>query len=187
MLEKIREGSQGLAAKMILGLVILTFALAGIGSYLGNTAAQPAAIVNGEEISQTAFQQKYDSNRSRMEQQFGQMFAQLAADEAYMKTFREGVLDQLVNEELQSQLAQSIGLRISDDKIKDIIRNMPEFQVDNQFNNERYLSVLRQVGYQTSSFRDYLQVENTRRQVSQAIAGTDFSLDSEVKIKVIRR
>ena len=181
MLEKIREGSQGLAAKMILGLVILTFALAGIGSYLGNTAAQPAAIVNGEEISQTAFQQKYDSNRSRMEQQFGQMFAQLAADEAYMKTFREGVLDQLVNEELQSQLAQSIGLRISDDKIKDIIRNMPEFQVDNQFNNERYLSVLRQVGYQTSSFRDYLQVENTRRQVSQAIAGTDFSLDSEVK------
>jgi peptidyl-prolyl cis-trans isomerase D len=179
MLEKIREGSQGWLAKAILGIVILTFALAGIGSYLGNSSAQPAALVNGEEISQTAFDQKYQSNRSRMEQQFGQMFAQLAADEAYMKTFREGVLDQLINEELQTQLADSIGLRTSDDKIKKLIREMPEFQVDGKFDNERYLLMLRQVGYQPSSFRDYLQVETTRRQVAQAIATTDFSLASE--------
>jgi peptidyl-prolyl cis-trans isomerase D len=179
MLEKIREGSQGFIAKAILGIVILTFALAGIGSYLGNTAAQPAATVNGEDISQTAFEQKYQSNRARMEQQFGQMFAQLSADDAYMKTFREGVLDQLINEELQTQLAQSIGLRTSDEKIKKLIREMPEFQVDGQFDNERYLLMLRQVGYQPSSFRDYLQVETTRRQVAQAIATTDFSLPSE--------
>ncbi|MFT6903217.1 MAG: peptidyl-prolyl cis-trans isomerase D, partial [Colwellia sp.] len=33
MLENIREGSQGWIAKSILGLVILTFALAGIGTY----------------------------------------------------------------------------------------------------------------------------------------------------------
>jgi peptidyl-prolyl cis-trans isomerase D len=180
MLEKIREGSQGFTAKVILGTVILTFALAGIGSYLGNTSTPPAATVNGEEITQTAFDQKYQSNRARMEQQFGQMFAQLAADETYMRNFREGVLDQLVSEELQSQLADSMGMYTSDNEIIDTIRNMPEFQVDNKFDNERYRTVLRQVGYQTSSFRDYLRVENTRRQMSQAIAGTDFSLAFEV-------
>ncbi len=38
MLEKIRDGSQGMIAKVILGFVILTFALAGVGSYLGNTS-----------------------------------------------------------------------------------------------------------------------------------------------------
>ena len=43
MLEKIRDGSQGMIAKVILGFVILTFALAGVGSYLGNTSEVPVA------------------------------------------------------------------------------------------------------------------------------------------------
>ena len=50
MLEKIREGSQGPVAKIILGAVILSFALAGIGSYLGQTTEQPVAEVNGKPI-----------------------------------------------------------------------------------------------------------------------------------------
>jgi peptidyl-prolyl cis-trans isomerase D len=180
MLEKIRDGSQGWIAKTILGIVILTFALAGIGSYLGNSSVPAAAIVNGEEISKTAYDQKYQANRARMEQQFGQMFAQLAADDSYMNTFKEGVLDQLIAEELQTQLAESIGLRISNEKIKDMIRKMPEFQTDGKFDNDRYLQVLRQAGYQTSAFRDYMRVDTTRRQVAQSIATTDFSLTSEV-------
>ena len=44
MLEKIREGSQGPVAKIILGAVILSFALAGIGSYLGQTTEQPVEV-----------------------------------------------------------------------------------------------------------------------------------------------
>ena len=34
MLERIREGSQSFAAKAVLVLIILTFALAGVGSYV---------------------------------------------------------------------------------------------------------------------------------------------------------
>ena len=181
MLEKMREGSQGVLAKVVLGFIIVTFALAGIGGYLGGSSEIPAAIVNGEEISKTDFDQAYQNERGRMESQFGQMFEQLAADENYMKTFREGVLDKLINDELQNQLANNVGLRVSDAQIKDIIRKMPEFQVDGRFDNERYLALLRQAGYQTSSFRDYLRVETTRRQLAQAIATTDFSLAAEVK------
>ena len=180
MLERIREGSQGVTAKVILGLVILTFAFAGIGGYFGNSGAAPVAVVNGEEISRQAFEQKYQNNRARMEQQFGNMFATLAADENYMRNFREGVLDQLVSEQLQTQMADEIGLYTSDEKIIDTIRNMPEFQVDGQFDNDRYRMVLRQVGYQVPAFRDYLRVENTRRQISQALMSSDFFLDGEV-------
>jgi peptidyl-prolyl cis-trans isomerase D len=49
MLERIREGSQGVTAKIVLGLVILSFALAGIGSYLGSPNDQPVAVVNGQK------------------------------------------------------------------------------------------------------------------------------------------
>lgn len=181
MLEKMREGSQGLLAKVILGFIMVTFALAGIGSYLGRASDVAAAVVNGEEISKRDFDQAYNSERSKMERQFGKMFAQLAADENYMKTFRDGVLDKLINDKLQSQMAENVGLRVSDSKIKQTIREMQEFQVDGKFDNARYLALLRQAGFQSSSFRDYLRVETTRRQLAQAIATTNFSLDSEIK------
>ena len=76
MLENIREGSQGWIAKSILGLVILTFALAGIGTYT-NSVDTSVADVNGEKISQDAFNKAYQAQRNRMAQQFGDMFETL--------------------------------------------------------------------------------------------------------------
>ena len=109
MLEKIREGSQGLAAKIILGLVILSFALAGIGGYLGQTTEQPVAEVNGIQISQTEFSRAFENERARLEQQFGEYFAQIAADPNYMAQIRNGVIDRLVQQELQNQLELQLG------------------------------------------------------------------------------
>ncbi|MFT4928496.1 MAG: peptidyl-prolyl cis-trans isomerase D, partial [Phenylobacterium sp.] len=140
MLERMREGSQGIMAKVVLGFIILTFALAGIGGYLGGGTDVPAATVNGEDISRADFDRAYQSQRARMEQQFGEMFGQLAANETYMTKFREDILDGLISETLQTQMANSVGLRISDSKIKDIIRNMPGFQVAGRFDNDRYIS-----------------------------------------------
>ncbi|WP_199611459.1 SurA N-terminal domain-containing protein [Flocculibacter collagenilyticus] len=181
MLERIREGSQGVAAKIVLGFVIITFALAGIGSYLGQSSDVPVAIVNGENINQAQFEQAYQNERARMEQQFGQMFSQLAADESYMEKFRQGVVDRLINDLLQDQAAKELGLRVSDEAIKESIVKMPEFQLDGKFDNDRYLAVLRQAGFQPSAFRDYLRTEMTRRQLGQAVAVTSFALEGEVK------
>ncbi|MGL4613755.1 MAG: SurA N-terminal domain-containing protein, partial [Shewanella sp.] len=75
MLEKIRDGSQGVIAKGILVLVILSFAFAGVSSYLGSTTDVPAAEVNGDPITKAELEQAYQSERSRMEQQLGEMFA----------------------------------------------------------------------------------------------------------------
>jgi len=48
MLERIREGSQGPLAMTIVGLIIVSFAVTGVGSYLGSSSTQAAATVNGE-------------------------------------------------------------------------------------------------------------------------------------------
>ena len=50
MLENIREKSQGGIAKTILGLIILTFAVAGIGNY-SNSVDTSVAEVNGQKIT----------------------------------------------------------------------------------------------------------------------------------------
>jgi peptidyl-prolyl cis-trans isomerase D len=176
MLEDIRESSQGLTAKIILGLIILTFAVAGIGSYT-NSVDTSVATVNGEKISQQAFNKAYQAQRGRMAQQFGEMFETLSNDENYMSNFRQGILDSLINEKLIDQSAYDLAIRVSDERLKESIRTMPEFQVDGTFDNNRYLAIINQAGfYQSSDFRDYLRVEMTRRQLSQALVATEFNL-----------
>ena len=176
MLENIREGSQGWIAKTILGLVILTFALAGIGSYT-NSVDTSVAEVNGENISQNDFNKAYQAQRNRMEQQFGNMFETLSANRDYMANFRKGVLDNLINEKLIDQNIENLAIRVSDERLKQTIREMSEFQVDGVFDNDRYLAIINQAGFfQASDFRDYLRVEMTRRQLSQALVSSEFNL-----------
>ena len=181
MLEKIREGSQGPVAKVILGAVILSFALAGIGSYLGQTTEQPVAEVNGIKISQTEFSRAFQNERSRLEQQFGEYFTQIAADPTYMAQIRQGVIDRLVQQELQSQLAAELGLRVSDDSVRKTILELPYFKIGDKFNNDRYLQVIRQMNFQPDAFREYLRDDMTRSQLVSAVAGTDFALQNELK------
>lgn len=176
MLESIREKSQGLVSKVILGLVILTFAVAGIGSY-NNTVDTSVAEVNGESISQNDFNKAFQSQRNRMAQQYGDMFETLTADSNYMANFRNGVLDNLINERLIDQNAAAMSIRVSDEQLKETIVSMPEFQVNGTFDNNRYLAMINQAGfYQSSDFRDYLRVQMTRRQLSQALVVSEFSL-----------
>ncbi|TMM46791.1 SurA N-terminal domain-containing protein [Colwellia ponticola] len=184
MLEDIREKSQGLTAKIILGLIILTFAVAGVGSY-SNSVDTSVATVNGEAISQQDFNKAYQAQRSRMAQQFGDMFDTLSNDENYMANFRQGVLDNLINEKLIDQNSEALAIRVSDLRLKETIRQMPEFQVDGAFDNNRYLAIINQAGFfQSSDFRDYLRVEMTRRQLSQALIATEFNLPYQEKLQL---
>lgn len=181
MLEKIREGAQGTIAKSILVLVILSFAFTGVSSYLGSSTETPAATVNGEEIPQSALEQAYQNEKARMEQQLGEMFETLAADDNYLRSIKQGVLERLIADKLLDQTATSLGLRVSDEQIKQAIVDEPAFQTDGKFDNERYLAILRQLGYQTNSFRDMMRVDMTRRQLLNALVGSEFVLPTESK------
>ena len=184
MLENIRESSQGMTAKIILGVIILTFAVAGLGSYT-NSADTSVATVNGEAISQQEFDKAYQAQRNRMAQQFGDMFDTLSNDASYMANFRQGVVDNLINERLIDQNANELAIRVSDELLKKTIREMPEFQVDGAFDNNRYLAIINQSGFfQSSNFRDYLRVEMTRRQLSQALVATEFNLPYQEKLQL---
>jgi peptidyl-prolyl cis-trans isomerase D len=181
MLERIREGSQGPWAMGILALVILSFVFAGVGSYINSSATGAAATVNGEDIGLNELERAYQNERARMESQFGEAFATLASDTGYLQNFRQGILDRLIGEKLLDQAAQELGLRVSDEQIKTAIVGMQEFQLDGKFDNDRYLAILRQAGFQTNNFRDYMRVDMVRRQLSQSLMGTEFALPSEAK------
>ncbi|MDR8523235.1 SurA N-terminal domain-containing protein [Shewanella fidelis] len=181
MLEKIREGSQGVIAKSILILVILSFAFTGVSSYLGSSTEVAAATVNGEEISNSALEQAYQNERSRLEQQLGDMFATLAADDNYMQSVKQSVLERLVADKLLDQNAAELGLRVSDEQIKAAILAEPAFQTDGVFDNDRYLTILRGLGYQANTFRDMMRTDMTRRQLVATLVGSEFVLPGEAE------
>lgn len=181
MLEKIREGSKGIVAQVILGLVILTFAVSGVSSYFANNSDQSVAVVNGEEISREKFEQSYQNERARMQQQFGDMFSSLAADPEYMNNFRNSVLERLIDETLMKQQADALGLKISDALLKKTITEMTEFQVDGVFNNERYNALLRQNNLTPNQFGDILREQFSRNQLMVGLAGSEFALPGELK------
>lgn len=180
MLEKIREGSQGPIVKVILGVIIVAFALTGVNAYLGGSADVYVAKVNGAEISRAEFDRAYQNQRSRMQEQFGEMFDMLAADDAYMGQLRAGALEELIEEKLAVEFAKDLGMQLSADALRDIIRTMPEFQVNGQFNNDVYTRTLMMLGMSSAQFVDYMENQIIRMLALQGAFSSEFALPTEV-------
>ncbi len=56
-----------------------------------------------------------------MQQQLGDQFSELAANEGYMQQMRRQVLSQLIDNALLDQYAKKLGLGISDEQVKKAI------------------------------------------------------------------
>ncbi|MBC7005598.1 peptidylprolyl isomerase [Photobacterium sp. BZF1] len=180
MMERMREGASSIWVKIILGLIILSFVFAGVGSYLAGGSEQVAAKVDDREISQREFEMAYQNERNRMQAQLGDYFSTLMGDPAYVQQFRRSVLDRMVNDLLIEQRANELGLRISDQQVRQTIVSMPEFQRDGVFDNEQYNALLRRSGLTPDMFAESMRTDLLRQQLLLAIQGSDFALGNEV-------
>lgn len=179
MLERIREGSQSYTAKAILVLIILTFALAGVGGYITGDTEDAVAKVNGEEISRSDYDRAYENERSRLQEQFGDMFSAITSDPDYMRNLRSGVLEQLIEQELLVQYAEDNGMRVGPEQVKAAIRDISQFRTAGQFDNDVYLMALRNAGYSPESFAKVMQQDMTRNQLLRGLSATEFVLEPE--------
>jgi peptidyl-prolyl cis-trans isomerase D len=182
MLDKMREGSQGPVAKTILVVIILSFALAGVSSYLGGSNVAVAVLVNDQEISQSSVDQAYQNERARLQEQYGEQFDLLASNPNFAQQVRAQATQGLISEALIAQAINDMGLRVGDEQIKNEIRNMAEFQLDGKFNNEQYLAMLRRASYTPAQFSESLKSDLARRQLLQMLVGSEFVLPTEVDI-----
>ncbi|NUW66730.1 peptidylprolyl isomerase [Vibrio coralliilyticus] len=181
MMDRLREGVNSIAVKIILGLIILSFVFAGVGSYIVGGSNNSAAKVGNVEIGRGEFEQAYQNERNRMQAQLGDYFSTLLADPNYVESFRKSVLDRMINDLLLEQHAESLGLRVSDSQVRSMIVDMPQFQVDGKFDQEIYQASLRRAGFSPDSFAEYLRRDLVRNQLLTAIQASDFSLEGEVE------
>lgn len=180
MLQAIRDGSKGVTAKIIVGLIILTFALFGIESIVALGGGEDApAEVNGEEITEYQVQQMVQMQKRRLQAQFGENFdPSMIKDEM----LRESALESLINEALFKQAATNSGVYFSDEAIDKIILQSPEFQVNGQFNRDSYDLALRSAGFTRSTYRELLRTSLSTQQAQNAWQGSSFATPYEAKL-----
>lgn len=181
MLENIREGLKGPWAIIIVALIVISFVFTGVGSYLGSNVSDAVAIVNDEEIGQQQLEIAVSNERNRMESQFGEAVSTLFESDEYFAEFRQGILERIINEKLIAQKANELGLRVSDAQVKEAILQFPQFQVAGQFSNEVYQSSIRRAGYNADQFAEFMRVQMTQEQLTQALLGSSISSTKAVE------
>lgn len=181
MMERMREGASGVAVKVILGVIILSFVFTGVSGYIGSGANSSAAKVGNDEISRGDFEREYQNQRNQMQAQLGDYFSNLLADQNYLNNFRKSVLDRMIDDKLLERHAESLGLRVSDAQVRQQIFEFPQFQLEGKFDEDIYQATLRRAGFTAHSFSENLRKSILREQLRNAIEGTDFSLAGEVE------
>lgn len=178
MLQNIRDKTSGWIAYVIIGLISIPFALWGINSYLGGGAQQPAAIVNGTEITPQQLDYAYARYRDRLSQVFGGTIPAAFDNEV---TLKEQVLTQMIEEQVLRSYVQDRGFRVGDQKLFENIQSMPAFQQDGRFNKELYRNQLASQGYQPAGFEQELRSSSEMRQINQALSATAFILPKQIE------
>ena len=179
MLQSIRDNSQGIVAKIIVGLIAVTFALFGVESLVSLTAGSNApATVNGVEISQQELYQGVQLQRRQMLSQMGDDADPALLDENRISNM---VLDSLVDQTILLQSAEAQGLDYTDAMIDQMIVSTKDFQVDGKFNRAQFESVLRGAGFSPLMYRQLVRKEKITEQERIAYLLSAFSLKPEIQ------
>src|SRR5690606_31855297 len=179
MLQNIRDNSQSWIAKTIVGLIVVLMAFTGFEAIVNSGSNRNnAALVNGAEITLDQLTQAADMQRRQLQQQLGKDFDASLLDD---KLLRESALKGLIDRQLLLQGAADAGFAFSDAAIDQLILLTPEFQVDGQFNADRFDQVIRQMGFDRLRFRQMLREEMLIGQLRAGLAGSAFVTDAEIK------
>ncbi|WP_019896463.1 SurA N-terminal domain-containing protein [Hydrogenovibrio halophilus] len=169
MLQSIRDHAQGWIAWVIVGLIILTFALFGIDQYAKGDKIVTVAEVNGEDVSAREFLTLYQQQKARLKNQFGDMYDQVVDDDE----LREQVMDALIESVVVRQWAQDHNMIVSDQQLSATIQSAEVFQKDGQFDQQTYQNILMRNGLNVARFeqqqRQHL-IETQNRQLTMSSA-----------------
>ena len=188
MLDRMRQHRSWL--KWSLALVVLSFVIFYIPEFLRSTGAdagagETIASVAGHEITAGEFRRAYQAQLQAYRSSYGgnmseQLLKQLGVDQQ--------ILQQLVEERAALAEAERLGIRASDEEVRQRIFAMPAFQENGAFIGEqRYQQLLRmqRPPLSASDFEDSVRrsvaVEKLRATVTEWLSVADPELEQEYR------
>ena len=176
LIQRLRDGSDGILAKVIIGLIIIVFGLFGFGSITTFLAPVPkVATVNGEEVTQQAMEIAVERNR-RLLQARGSTPDQINEDE-----LRDNVLRNLISREILSQATDEFDLYYSDALLDGEIIASEVFKVGGVFDPDQFQNVIRSAGYTPLLYRDEMRTDSLFGQMLAGIGESAFVTEAESK------
>lgn len=179
MLQKMRDKSQGLLAKIIIGAVVVTLTMFGFGAFTAFVSNDPpVASVNGDDITRDELRLETERQRQRILNQMGEGADPDLID---MASLSGSVLDNLINRSLMRQAADDMNLAVSDAEVDRFIRENPQFQVDGRYDPAMVERVLRSIGHTPMSFRHDFKDSLRMAQLNEAVVDTGLVIDWELR------
>ncbi len=179
MLQELRDKSTGMIAKIIIGFIIIIFALFGTEAlFEKNADASRVISVNGEKITETDILRGIQNRKQQIISRYGESVpAEYLTDEK----LRQPVVDGLIQRSLLAQVAKKGGFAANSVSINKDITDSPAFQEGGVFSNERFLQLLRYQGLTPATYQKAVAEDTLINQLQFAIANTSFVTPTELK------
>ncbi|WP_420550601.1 SurA N-terminal domain-containing protein [Litorivicinus lipolyticus] len=180
MLQNIRDNSTGIGAKILVGLIALTFLITGGLSAIQFGGGEPeVAVVNDRPITEREFLRALDQQRRQA--------LQFVSDPALIdeSQLRASVMRQLVESTAVLTQAEARGMSFSDGQLDNVLLQTPEFQIDGQFDSNRFDQVIGQLGYSRTGFREWMKTRVIADQLNQGLASSAFAAPATVSAAML--
>ena len=138
MLNTLRQNAGSWIIKFLLLAIVVVFIFWGVGSF-NSTREGRVALVNGQTISAEEYNKAYFMAVENLKYQMG---GQLDNSLIEMLNVKEQVLTELINNKLLTEEAERLKFNVTNEDLVASIRNIPIFQNNGTFDNNRYRMVL---------------------------------------------
>lgn len=172
MLQSIRDNSQGVIAKIIIGFIIGLMALFGAESIVGGfLGGNDAASVNGEEITEQELAVSLQN-----------LMASLGAGVADFdeQLLRDVALGQLIDDKLLLQAANDARMVISPTSIDREIVNTAQFQIGGRFDQDLARRTMAAQGFSAQTYRAAVAERMLMGQLVNAYSSTAFVTQDDI-------
>jgi peptidyl-prolyl cis-trans isomerase D len=177
MLDVLRRNAGSWAIKIILTFIALTFIWWGVGSY-SQSRRDVAATVGGEKISLAELAETTE----RLEKTYREVYGNaLTPEMARELNLRKQALDTLIRRKLLLAEAKKMGLSASSEEVRREIAATPAFQVDGEFREDRYRSILSYNRVSPADYETSRQQEITVRKLEGLLSASARVTPSEAR------
>jgi peptidyl-prolyl cis-trans isomerase D len=170
MLDAMRRGAVNWLAKVLLGLLIIAFALWGVADVFRNYGRGTLARIGNTEITADEYRQAYQEEMASISRRLGGR--RLTAEQAKMLGVEQRTLSRLIGTAAIDSHARELRLALSDQGIAEIIRTDPAFQdATGKFSSDTFRSLLRQNGVPEGRYMASRRKEEVRDQLTDTLLG----------------
>jgi peptidyl-prolyl cis-trans isomerase D len=177
MLQSMRQSTQSTAAKVIIGLIVLSFAAFGLETLLPGGSGTSVAEVNGEEITPFALQEAITTQKRQLISVLGDGIDPALLDDDRLQP---RALESLIQRTLLLQKSAALDLVASEAQVGKSITSIEAFQLNGTFSPDAYRSVLANAGYTAERFRRSQAEDIVLTQLQTAISETEFATQTEL-------